>query len=203
MIMFVLSFYFYAHFPARVATHWDLEGNPNKYSSAFFAAFFFPTLTLGLFLLLSILPRIDPRKENNIKLKKTIEIFTLILISFLATLYVFIGISSMHHVNSLVRVIPILVGILFIVLGIYLPSVKSNWFVGIRTPWTLSSETVWNKTHVFGGKVFILAGSVMILGAFVPVQARVIILIASTIVAVIAPIAYSYKAFEREKFSTE
>ena len=80
---------------------------------------------------------------------------------------------------------------MFIILGVYMPNIKSNWFIGIRTPWTLSNDTVWKKTHIFAGKVFIVAGLLFVLAIFIPKLFYFIILL------LLSPIIYSYLEFKK------
>ena len=97
------------------------------------------------------------------------------------------------------RVPELLVGILFIVIGNYLPQCKPNYFVGIKTPWTLSNEEVWRKTHRFSGKVFVILGIIMILSVFVPVTWKSFVMVVVIIGAVGLTMGYSYVAYKRTK----
>jgi len=93
--------------------------------------------------------------------------------------------------------VTILVGILFIVMGNYLPQVKSNYFMGIRTPWTLSSEDVWVKTHRLSGKICFVAGIVIFVSTFLPAYLSSDIIISMIAIIVIVPTAYSYFMFKK------
>jgi uncharacterized membrane protein len=84
-------------------------------------------------------------------------------------------------------------------MGNYMGKLKPNWFVGIRTPWTLSSETVWNKTHRFGGKVFMLGGLIMIITSIAPMSWRLPLFIADIIVLMLGTVGYSYFVYLKEK----
>ena len=88
-------------------------------------------------------------------------------------------------------------GLLFMILGNYLPKVKANYFIGIRTPWTLANETVWVKTHRFGGKVFFIGGAMLIVSAFIPSSFRVFLLISSIVFIAIVPMVYSYFVYKK------
>lgn len=94
---------------------------------------------------------------------------------------------------------PFLVGIMFIIMGNYMGKIRPNWFMGIRTPWTLSSDEVWNKTHRLGGKLFVLAGALLILVAFLPGSVTLVTLIIGVAAVVIIPTVYSFILFKREK----
>ncbi len=172
ILSFILSIFFYQHFPGRVPIHWNLAGQPNGYGTAFFAAFFFPVLILGLYLLFLIIPYIDPRKERYAEFAKIYHIFKSLVIALMVAIYIVASMSGMGIAVPVAMVIPILIGILFIAIGNYFGKIRSNFMMGIRTPWTLSNEDVWNRTHRFGGKLFIVGGIIMILSSVVPVILR-------------------------------
>lgn len=197
VMAFIASIYFYAHFPEMVATHWNVYGNPNGYSSRTFAAFFFPTLNLGIFLLLTFIPYIDPHRERYQEFAKTYNIFKLLIILFLTIIYLLIGLKGIGYDISVRGVVPLLVGIMFMIIGNYMSKIKSNWFFGIRTPWTLSSEEVWNKTHRLGGRLFVLVGLVMLLGALFPAVIQFWSFIILLVIVILITIVYSYIVYKK------
>jgi uncharacterized membrane protein len=197
-ISIAASFYFYAHFPDRVVTHWNFAGQPNGWSSRAFAAFFFPALLAAMYALFLILPKIDPRKERYVEFAKVYNIFRNSILFILAAIYFVASLDNIGFNFDIAIVSSIFIGLLFIVLGNYLGKIKMNWFVGIRTPWTLSSETVWNKTHYFGGKVFIFSGLLMIIAGFAPLAWRLPLFIADIIVLILGTVAYSYIVYLQE-----
>jgi uncharacterized membrane protein len=193
------SFYFYAHFPERVITHWGFNGEPNGWSGRSFAAFFMPVLLVGMYAMFLAIPWLDPRKERYVEFAKVYDVFRNVILSVLAFIYFIASLSNLGFKIDVGAWIPAVIGILFIVLGNYLGKIKRNWFVGIRTPWTMSSETVWNRTHRFGGKVFMIAGLIMALTVLVPMAWRLPLFIADIIVILIGTIGYSYYAYLQEK----
>lgn len=164
----IASFYFYANFPATVATHWNIAGEPDAWSGKIFAAFFFPIVIVGLYLLLLFLPLIDPLKKRYHEFSKVYQVVRLSLVVFMVALYFITSLIGLGFNISVNKVMPIGVGLLFITFGNFMPKIKKNWFVGIRTPWTLSNEEVWNKTHRVGGKVFVVGGVLMWLALILP-----------------------------------
>ena len=164
----VVSFYFYSLFPDRVATHWNAAGVPDGYSSRAFAAYFFPLLNIVIYLLMLFIPYLDPRKKNYDKFQGVYHIVKGALIIFLTITYLIIGLNGLGQNIPVNVVIPLAMGLLFIIIGNYLTRIKPNWFFGIRTPWTLSSDEVWRKTHNYGAKIFVFGGLLMILAAFFP-----------------------------------
>lgn len=163
----VASYFFYQRFPEQVATHWNYEGEVDGYSSRAFAAFFFPCLAIGIYLLMTFLPLVDPRKERYADFSKAYNVLRLSLTILMIALYGIISLNGLGYKVPVGLIMPIGIGLLFIIIGNFLPKVKRNWFVGIRTPWTLSSEDVWNKTHRVSGKLFVIGGILMMLMVFV------------------------------------
>jgi len=157
------SFYFYSKFPDQVPSHWNFAGEIDDYSSKGFAAFFFPALVLGIYILLTFIPCLDPKKERYADFSKAYNILRLSITLLMAGIYAIISINGIGITLPVGKIMPISIGFLFVIIGNFLPKVRQNWFVGIRTPWTLSSEEVWNKTHRFGGKAFVVSGLAMIL----------------------------------------
>ncbi len=174
---YVLSFIAIPYLPNEVAIHWNAAGEPDNFMNKWWGALLLPLLLTGMTFLLIYLPKIDPRKENYEKFEKVYRIFLHVLVIFFVSLHVVtlaynIGISVQVDV-----VVPLGVGLLFIVLGNYMPKIKPNYFFGIRTPWTLDNEVVWQKTHRVGGKVFVIMGVLITLTIFVESVWRFILLL--------------------------
>ena len=193
------SFYFYANFPEQVATHWNFAGEPDSYSSKAFGAFFFPGLIIGLYLLFLVLPKIDPKKDRYLEFAKTYHIFKGILIFFFVAIYFIASLAGIGYDVNMNLVMPLIVGFLFILLGNYMGKIKPNWFMGIRTPWTLSSETVWNKTHRLGGKMFMIVGLLFMLSSFFTNNILATWIIVLVVIMVIITFVYSYILYKNEK----
>ncbi len=195
----VASFYFYARFPERVPIHWNAAGEPNGWGSRATGAFLFPAIILGMYLLFWAIPYVDPKKDRYLQFRKVYHIFKGFLVVFMALLYFITGLYALGVNLPVSFWVPGMVGLLFIVLGNYMGKIKPNWFMGIRTPWTLSSEEVWNKTHRFGGKIFMLGGLIFLLMYWLPVSWRQPLFIADIILILAGTVGYSYWAFVQEK----
>jgi uncharacterized membrane protein len=156
--------------PAQVPTHWNFTGQPDDWSSREFGAFFFPILLIGMYLLFIILPYLDPKKERYQQFTKVYWAFRLIFILFMTVIYFAAALAGVGYKVPIGPIVSAGIGILFIILGNYMGKIKPNWFVGIKTPWTLSNEEVWNKTHRLGGKLFILLGLFFIISTLFPVS---------------------------------
>jgi len=195
----ILSFYFYARWPAQVASHWNFRGIVDGYSSSVFMAFFFPLLFIGMYILFWVLPYIDPKRERYAEFAKTYHIFKAVIIAALFAVYVATGIYNLGYNFNVGIAVAVIIGILMIIIGNYLGKIKFNYFMGIRTPWTLASETVWNKTHRVGRWLFILFGTALIVSPFLPEALGIIVFIAGAVIAIVGSFFYSYIAFIQEK----
>ncbi|HUW71869.1 MAG TPA: SdpI family protein [Candidatus Humimicrobiaceae bacterium] len=197
ILSFLVGVYFYSQMPERMASHWNAQGEVDGYMSKGRGLFFMPLMSAGLLLLFLIIPKIDPLKENIKKFRKYFDGFIVLLMLFLFYVYlltIFWNIGARFNMSQLM--IPAM-GILFYYCGILVENAKRNWFIGIRTPWTLSSEAVWDKTHKIGGRLFKIAGVVAFLGIFFPKQSILFVLIPVLLVTAYTLI-YSYFEYQKE-----
>jgi uncharacterized membrane protein len=190
----------YQRLPETIAVHWDLDGNPNGWMPRVIGAFFGPAFLLLLWGLLRLAPRIDPREENYRRFGEAYEtIVASALLLVLATHGIVLAIALGHRV-PVGRFVPALVGALFIVIGNVMPRTRSNWWFGVRTPWTLTSDRVWTRTHRLAGYSMTAAGIVMIVTALaLPSALGAPVMIAAAVGSVIAPAVYSYLTWRRER----
>jgi uncharacterized membrane protein len=197
IITFILTIAMYPTAPDRVVSHWNAAGQPDGYMSKLWGLFLIPLIMTGLVGLFAVLPRIDPCKKNYEKFRNYYDGFILLFILFMLAIQVQIILWSTGYQVSPNITFPFLMGILFIYIGFLLGHAEQNWFVGIRTPWTLSSETVWKKTHEIGGKLFKLAGVISFIGVLAGEHAFLFILVPVFIVVVFT-VAYSYFEYQKE-----
>lgn len=197
IISFTASFYFYSHFPARVPIHWDFNGKINGYGSAKFAAFFVPFLIFGLYALFLAIPFLDPKKDRYQEFQKPYHGIKNFLILFMTVIYFITSYNALGHTLPIGTIIPSMVGLLFVVIGYYMGKLKLNWMIGVRNPWTLSSEDVWNKTNKLTGKVFIIAGLLFILESFIPNYFKLSLFIFIISMIIIVPNLYSFIIFKK------
>ena len=193
------SVWAFPQLPERIATHWNASGQPNGYSSRAFAAWFTPAMIAGVALLFQILPKIDPKRRNYEKFGNAYWLLANVLPLFLLCVHLLLLANGLGYPAPMGRLIPVGVGLLFIVLGNYLPQIQPNWFMGVRTPWTLSSDSVWRQTHRTAGWVFVAAGFVMLTGVVLPRIAYLPLLVVTILVAPMIPIVQSYILWKREQ----
>jgi uncharacterized membrane protein len=197
ILMAILSYFFYQSFPDEVPMHWNIQGEVDDYGSKAMGAFLMPAMAFGMYLLFLALPLMDPKKERYKEFRKVYHIFKILLLSFFLIIYLLIATASFGYEVNIGAWVSAMVGILFILLGNYFGKIKPNWFMGIRTPWTLSSEEVWNKTHRLGGKVFILGGLTMALITLFPPAWQSIVFVVLILTIVLVPIVYSFLLFRK------
>lgn len=195
-----VSIWAYPRLPETVVTHWNFRGVPDGYSSRFWAVLFGPALLVGMTLLFTVLPKLDPRRENYVKFLQSYWLLANAVIVFGLLAHVLIIANGLGYSVQIDRLLPAGIGLLFVFLGNYLTRVEPNWFIGIRTPWTLSSDTVWRKTHRTGGWLFVIGGlGIALAGAFAPRVAFLPLFITALVVMAGIPIVQSYILWKRER----
>ena len=189
----------FSRLPEQVPVHWDAAGDVNRYGSRLEGTLLLPVVILLIALLIPALPRIDPRKANYEKFRPTYHLvmnatLTLMLAVHLVALGTALGFNL-----PMERLLSVGTGILFIILGNTLPRARPTWMFGIRTPWTLSNDRVWERTHRVGGYLMFAAGVVILISAFLPAGSLSIgLLIGSVVVASLGSVIYSYVAWRQE-----
>jgi uncharacterized membrane protein len=198
VLTFLTTAYFYPLLPATIVSHFGLNGQANGYASKDSLFLIMPTLILAIFALFLVLPEIDPLKKNYKAFQNEYNLLMVLIAGFLY--YVFLTIIAYNlgfvYLGYKELFSPAL-GVLFFYLGVIIEKAKQNWFVGIRTPWTLSSKKVWDKTHKVCGKLFKIVGVIALLGVFD--QIFLAISIALLILTAIFSVVYSYAEFQKEK----
>ena len=189
----------YQSLPATIPTHWSVEGQANGWSSRIWGAWMIPFFLLGMWAMFRFLPAIDPRGRNYAKFGGAFEGIMISLMLFALGLHLIVLRAALGYPVEMRRVLPIGVGVLFIVIGNLLPRARPNWFIGLRTPWTLSSDRVWEKTHRFGGRMFVAGGVLMILAALFSAQWAHVVLFAVVLLCSAGAFIYSYLEWKREQ----
>jgi uncharacterized membrane protein len=196
MVLFAIAVY--PRLPAEIPTHWGLNGEVNGTMPKFPGAFLLPGIAFIIWLALPALRQIDPREEHYEKFSETFWIVVNLAVLVMALIEVLSLGYALGWPVDMGRAIPALVGVLFVAIGNYLPRLRSNWWMGIRTPWTMSSERVWRETHRMAGPVFVIGGLVCLASVFTPSPVRLALPILALLVATMIPIVYSYVVWRRE-----
>jgi uncharacterized membrane protein len=190
----------YPRLPDSVAIHWDLRGNPNGWMPRPIGAFALPVFILGIAWLMRLAPRVDPKGANYARFSETYELLVAAVLALVFVTHLIVLAIALGYRVPVVRIVPGMLGLLFVIIGNVMPRTRSNWAFGIRTPWTLSSERVWMRTHRLAGFTMTTAGILMLVAAlFLPADLGLPIMIAAIVAAVVGPAAYSYLTWKREQ----
>src|SRR3990172_2688059 len=151
--------------PEQMASHWNVNDQVDGYMSKFWGMFLMPVITLGMFLLFILIPNIDPLKANIAKFRDTFNLFITFITGFMVYVHALTLLWNLGYTNLGIgkAMLPVM-GLLFIVIGSLLRKAKRNWFIGIRTPWTLSSDRVWDETHRLGSLLFYVCAILALAG---------------------------------------
>lgn len=196
--MFVLGAATYRLMPAQMPSRWDARGEVTTYLSRFWGVWLLPTVTLGVWMLFQVLPRLDPRGENYASFLGTYRLFINVLVLFLAGVYGVTLAAALGWNMPINKLITAGVGLLFATLGNELGRVQPNFFVGIRTPWTLADPEVWRQTHRVGGRVMVAVGLAHIAAALLlPETWQTGVVIMGTLIVALGSVAYSFVVWRR------
>ena len=196
---FIASAIVYPSLPERLPTHWNLRGEIDGWSGRAWGAWMIPAIILLMWGLLRWLPSIDPRGGNYAKFGGAFEGIMIAVMLFMLGVHAVILGAALGYPVAVERVMPVGMGILFIVIGNLMPRARPNWFVGIRTPWTLSSDRVWEKTHRVGGRLFVVGGLLIALSALGGAAWTQWVMIAVVTACTVVAVGYSYFEWKKEK----
>lgn len=198
LLPFIYLGYVWNELPSKVPMHWNIKGEIDRYgdkSELIIIPFLLPLLVYLIFL---VVPKIDPKNKLN-KMGGKLQAIKFLLTTLMSILALFIIYTAKNQSFTNPNYIVIIIGVLFIVIGNYFKTIKPNYFIGIRTPWTLENETVWKKTHKLGGKMWFIGGIlIVILSIILNKSLSFTIFMIITGVITIIPIAYSYLIYRNE-----
>ncbi len=198
IIMSVFAFSLYmAPCITKIPTHWNAAGEIDGYSGKAFGALFVPILTIAMYLLMLFLPKADPLKENYQYFEKQYYVIRLMLVLFMAGVFFFTFLTVVGKKLNIMYFMVSFLSLLFIFMGAVMPKIKRNYFVGIKTPWTLQSDEVWIKTHKFAGKTMVAGGVLAFLTIFLPSATAFSFFILIVLLSALLPVLYSYLVFRK------
>ena len=194
-ITIAVAAYLYPSLPEQIPTHWNFQGEVDDYTAKPWGVMIMPLMAIFVFVIMKLIPVISPKGFRTDQFRGVVNIFTVTLVGFMSAVALLVLLSATGrnvHMNEMVFAG---MGLLFIVLGNYLGKVRKNFFIGIRTPWTLASDEVWSRTHRLGGWIFVLIGFFMFLNAFIRFPEGW--LIGSIVVVALVPVVYSYVLYRK------
>jgi uncharacterized membrane protein len=201
--MFVLGIVVYPHLPEIIPTHWNFVGQADNWSPKTYGAWLIPGLALALSVLFPLFRRIDPKSQNYAAFEHAWDVFQLALVGFMGYIYIVQLNTALHPEQSALvgRYVMFGIGALLILMGNYMGKIRQNFFVGLRTPWSLSDPEVWQRSQRFGGWAFVLGGLGIIAETFFWWQV-VWVFFGIFILVVLVPVIYSYLIYRKEKTLT-
>lgn len=191
----------YARLPDRMPVHWNFSGEPDRFGTRLEGAWLVPAIMVGVWLVTRLLPKIDPRRENYAKMESTYEFVVSAVLTVMLAMHFVVLTAALGYQVPMRRVVPLLFGAFFIAFGNVLPRARPNWWFGVRTPWTLSSDRVWTRTHRVAGYAMTITGLVVLLAAAVPGLWPLVGAMAVAVVAAFWMVIYSYIAWRQENRS--
>jgi uncharacterized membrane protein len=196
--MFAVAAWSWQQVPGRLPVHWNLQGQPDRWGGKFEGLLLMPLIALGLYGLMLVVPLVDPGRRNYANFAKAFNVIRIALVLFLALIYSVSVLAAFGRQLNMTTVILPAVGILFIVIGNVLGKIRPNWFVGVRTPWTLSSKLSWDKTHRLAGWLFVFMGALFFVLALVQTGWMFAIMLAIDGLCLAWIVAYSYVVYRRD-----
>jgi len=193
--LLITAVWVYPHLPEKVPSHWNIHGEVDAYSSRFFGAFFAPLLTMGIYFLMLLVPYVDPKRDNYQRFTSAYTFLRWSLVAFFSVIYGATILVALDYPINVGLIVKAMVSILFLVIGNFMGQFRHNYFVGIRTPWTLANEEVWQRTHRFGSKIWVAGALVCLSMSLIDSAWGAVVFFTAVMVMTIIPIVYSYIIF--------
>ncbi len=184
--------------PEQMASHWNVNDQVDDTMPKFWGVFLMPLATLGMLLLFLFLPGADPLRANIAEFRQSFNVFIVCIIGFMLYIHALTLAWNIGARFSMSAAMLPIMGVLFIVTGYLLRNAKRNFFIGIRTPWTLSSDMVWEKTHKLGAVLFMISGVLAVAGGFLGGAFAFWLLFAPLIGSILFLFVYSYFLYRQE-----
>lgn len=191
----VVAAVLYPGLPEMIPTHWNAQGQVDGYMKKPGGVLMMPAMAVVTYIIMKLIPVISPRGFRTDKFSDVIGVLQVTLVGFMSIVAILVLLEARGLNVRINEMITTGVGLLFVVIGNYLGKVRKNFFIGIRTPWTLASDEVWNRTHRIGGKLFILSGVIIWTGALLRLPITWTVAVAVGLVLI--PVVYSYFLYRR------
>lgn len=186
-------------FPDKIPTHWGVDGQIDDYSGKW-AVFLGPMIGTAMYFLMIALPKIDPRKKNYDLFSGAYWMIRIALILLMAIIGMVTDLVSLGYKLDVGMIVQLSVLGLFLLMGNQMGRIRPNYFVGIRTAWTLDNEEVWTKTHRLGGRIWVGTSLALIICVFIiPMKIFAILFFVAILLMAIIPIVYSYVIHKKIK----
>ena len=191
----------YPQLPEQFPVHWNSAGDINGYSSRLVGAFIMPVIAIIVVALFKILVRISPIGFKLDESRGVVDIIQTVLVALFCTIGIAMVLVAIGYKLDMVKVIVIGTGLMLMATGNVLSKVRKNFFVGIRTPWTLADDEVWAQTHRFAGRSFFAGG--LLICSIALVKPHPVVIVVAVVIAALSPVVYSFIVYRRLHSGTE
>ena len=200
LLPFIYLLMIWDKLPETVPTHFNIKGEADDWSHKTMLIYLPCMLSIGIYLLMLVIPKIDPKKRIE-EMGEKFYMIRFITVVFMSALSLYILYTTQAGSMSGSNFFLLITGVFFAALGNYMPAMRPNYFVGIRTPWTLESEEVWKNTHRLGGKIWMIGGSIIVLLSILIHNQTTVFIVFMVLVFILAgvPIIFSYFDFKKLK----
>jgi uncharacterized membrane protein len=187
--------FLYPSLPDSVPSHWNIQGEVDGYLSKPWGVIILPLSAILVFVVMRLIPVISPKGYRTESFANVMHIFQVAMVGFMSIVAILVLLAASGVNVPMNESIFAMLGVMFMVIGNYLGKTRKNFFLGIRTPWTLASDEVWGRTHRLAGRLFILQGLIMLSGVLFEIPVAVLLGMVGVIVVV--PVVYSYVVYRR------
>jgi len=196
--MFIAAAVSWPYAPERMPTHWNLAGEVNGYGGKFTGLLVLPLTALGIYVLMLVLPLVDPGRRNYQNFATAYNAIRMTILLVVAAIYVCLLVTAFGGKVNVTAISSLLIAAMLLVIGNFLGKIRPNWFVGVRTPWTLSSKLSWNKTHRLAGWLFMVMGLLVAAAGILQTAWMFILMLAVNGSCIVWMIVYSYLVYRRD-----
>ena len=185
--------------PDPMASHWNINDQVDGYTPKFWGVFMLPLVSLAMLGLFLLIPNIDPLKANIAQFREAFNLFITLIVGFMLYIYILSLRWNLGYTDfGMSRAMLPAMGVLFFFIGYLFRQAKRNFFIGIRTPWTLSSDRVWDETHRLGSILFMISGIFAVVGSFFGGPIAFWLFIVPVMGSALITLVYSYVIYQRE-----
>lgn len=199
LLPFIYLGYLWPHLPDKVPLHWNINGEIDRYGNKAELIIIPILLPLLIYIVFLVIPKIDPKNKLNKMGNKLQSLKALLtIITSIIALFILYSVKIQNLPNPNYSILGI--GVLFVILGNYFKTIQPNYFIGIKTPWTLENETIWKETHRMAGKLWLIGGLVVIFTSLVlDNKSNLTLFLIITGIITVIPMMYSYLLFKKQK----
>ncbi len=193
----LMNLLFFALLPDRIPMHFNFRGEADRFGSKVEFLLLYSLVYLAFLSIYFLVPLIDPKRRVRLSQPGYSKFFLSIIAAFI--IFNFLHFLAARSASFKMGLLNFAIGLLMVLIGNYLPTLKPNYFVGIRTPWTLESERVWKRTHRLGGWTFLAGGILIMISSILPPSVRRAFMIVALVLIILIPVLFSYIWWVREE----